>query len=151
MPFELEIHKSFHKMINVFVFFCQPLCKKYNINQTCLNILIFLSQHPDYNTAKDFCAIFSEKTGKTSVSIELLIKQDLLIRQDDKNDRRIKRLILTEKAKSIIEEGEKVKNDFINILCKGISQEELKTYYDINKKILDNLEDISKEMLRNND
>lgn len=41
------------KMMKAYEAVCQPVCKRYQLNQTCLDVILFLANNPEYNTAKD--------------------------------------------------------------------------------------------------
>ena len=40
------------KMMKAYEAVCQPVCKRYQLNQTCLDVILFLANNPEYNTAK---------------------------------------------------------------------------------------------------
>lgn len=71
--------------------------------------------------------------------IDRMEKDDLVERTKDSSDRRVTYLNLTEKGKNKIEEliieGEKMSDTF----SKGISEDEIKVYNDVVKKMLENI------------
>ena len=83
------------KLVNVYSGLSLPICKKYGINQSCFDVLMFCANNPEYNTARDICAVRGIKSGIASVAVETLIKKELLVRRDDPSDRRIRRLYPT--------------------------------------------------------
>ena len=127
------------KLANVYSGLSLPICKKYGINQSCFDVLMFCANNPEYNTARDICAVRGIKSGIASVAVETLIEKDLLVRRDDPSDRRIRRLYPTEKADSIIADGRKMQNDFAAALRKGITEDEEKTVERVNEKLLENI------------
>lgn len=61
--------------------FCLPVCRKYHINQTCFDVLMFLANNgEEYNTARDLCAVRGIKPGLASVAVETLIQRGYLAR-----------------------------------------------------------------------
>lgn len=90
------------KLSNIYSELSLPICKKYGINQTCFDILLFFANNPKHNTARDICEVRGIKSGIASVSVEILIENGFLVRKDDESDRRRRRLILTEKADPVI-------------------------------------------------
>ena len=52
--------------------FCRPVCKKHRINQTCLDVILFLANNPEYNTARDLCELRGIRSGNASVAIDTL-------------------------------------------------------------------------------
>ena len=127
------------KAMKAYESFCQPLCKKYQISQTSFDVLMFLANNPEYNTARDICEIRGIRTGIASVAVDFLVKNGYLIREADPNDRRIWRLDLTEKSDEIVREGRLVQMEFGKQLTAGISEEELATYMAIAQKFRENI------------
>ena len=93
--------------------FCIPLCKKYQLNQSDLDMMLFLANNPSYNTARDVCEIRGMKKGIVSVTTERLVKQGYLIRENDSADRRIQRLYLTKLCQEIVTEGKQMQRHFL--------------------------------------
>ena len=100
-----ELLTANKKIMHVYESFCTPLCKKYQLNQSDLDLILFIANNPMYNTAKDVCEIRGIKKGIVSVTTERLVQSGYLIRKNDIHDRRIQRLCLTEKCQPIIADG----------------------------------------------
>lgn len=66
------------RLSNIYAELSLPICRKYGINQTCFDILLFFANNPEYNTARDVCALRGIKSGIASVSVETLICSGLL-------------------------------------------------------------------------
>lgn len=133
------------KLANIYSELSQPLCKKYGINQSCFDVLMFCANNPENNTARDICAVRGIKSGIASVAVETLIQKGFLERMDDPSDRRIRRLVPTESAQSIISDGREMQNKFISALKAGISPEEEKVFEKVSEKILKNVELLGRE------
>ena len=127
------------KAMKAYESYCQPLCKKYQFNQTCFDVLMFLANNPEYNTARDICEIRGIRTGMASVAVDFLVKNGYLLRQTDCDDRRISRLNLTEKSTAIIQEGRSIQQSFGNRLTAGISAKEMAAYMKTAQKIKENI------------
>ena len=126
------------KLANIYSELSQPLCKKYGINQSFFDVLMFCANNPENNTARDICAVRGIKSGIASVAVETLIQKGYLIRTDDISDRRIRRLVPTEFAQNIISDGRVMQERFISTLKSGISPEEEEIFERVNEKILEN-------------
>ena len=61
------------KLANIYAGLSTPICRKYGINQTCFDVLLFCANNPQNNTARDICAIRGIKSGIASVAVETLI------------------------------------------------------------------------------
>ena len=135
------------KLSNIYAGLCAPVCKKYGINQTSFDILLFCANNPENNTARDICAMRGIKSGIASVSTDLLIENGLLSRTTDPDDRRIFRLTPTEKAAEIIEEGRRIQEYFAGTLREGVTEEELAAFSSLVGKLEANLSRFGKENL----
>lgn len=135
ITFHTKAAKAYEKL-------CQPLCKKYHLNQTCMDVLMFLSNNPAYNTARDLCEVRGIRSGNASVAIDTLVRQDFLTRHPDSSDRRITRLSLTETAVPLITEGKLIQKQYARLLADTISEDELNNYFLVAGKFLENIEKI---------
>ena len=122
--------------------FCRPVCKKHQINQTCLDVILFLANNPDYNTARDLCELRGIRSGNASVAIDTLVGRGLLARQTDPDDQRITRLVLTPEAEPIIIDGRETQQQFGNRLVQGVSAQELQICADTILKLGANISDM---------
>lgn len=131
------------KAMKAYESFCQPLCKKFQMTQTSFDVLMFLTNNPSYNTARDICEMRGIRSGMASVAVDFLVKNGYLDRQPDASDRRIWRLAPTEKSVPVTEAGKQVQQDFGRLLTAGISEEELAAYMEIAGKFRENILKIS--------
>lgn len=127
------------KAMKAYETFCQPVCKKYQLSQTSFDVLMFLANNPEYNTARDICEIRGIRTGIASVAIDLLVKSGYIQRQPDASDRRITRLILTEKSEEIVQSGRLSQREFGMQMTAGISKEEMDAYMKTAQKFRANI------------
>lgn len=127
------------KAMKAYETFCQPVCKKYQLSQTSFDVLMFLANNPEYNTARDICEIRGIRTGIASVAVDLLVKSGYIQRQPDASDRRITRLILTEKSEEIVQSGRLSQREFGMQMTAGISKEEMDAYMKTAQKFRANI------------
>ena len=73
------------------------------------------------------------------MAVDTLIQKGFMERTNDPDDRRIHRLIPTEKAKGIISDGRKMQDGFISTLKRGITPEDEEIFERVNEKILENV------------
>ena len=127
------------KLMNVYASLTAPLCRKYEINQTSFDILLFCANNPAYNTARDICEIRGIKSGIASVAVETLIQNGYLLRSTDPDDRRKHRLVPTEKAFDIIRDGQAAQAYFAETLKQSITEEEAAAFGSLTAKLEANL------------
>lgn len=132
------------KMMTVYASLCAPVCKKHGINNTCLDVLMFLHNYPEYNTARDLCAVRGIKSGMASVAVDTLMQRGLLVCVDDGDDRRVKRLCITPSADDIIADGAMAQRRFGELLGGCIGEADREALMRIAASVQTALEDRSK-------
>lgn len=133
------------KMIHAYNRLCEPLLSAYDLPQVSFDILMFLTNHPEYSTAQEISEIRHIKKNLVSVHVDKLVCAGLLERTPVVGDRRKIALSCTEKAKPIIEGGLQLQKRFYEELTKGISVEKWKVFEEIYGTIEANAERLSKE------
>ena len=133
-----------NKMTQAYHIMLAPLCKETGLPPMALDILLFLANDPEHNTAKDICRMRGHKSGIVSVHVERLVNDGLLERQEMPGDRRQTRLVCTEKAQDIITRGRDIQWQFGLRLMEGISKEDHETMHRCFERIDVNLDEICK-------
>ena len=133
-----------NKMTQAYHIMLAPLCKETGLPPMALDILLFLANDPEHNTAKDICRMRGHKSGIVSVHVERLVNDGLLERQEMPGDRRQTRLVCTEKAQDIITRGRDIQWQFGFRLMEGISKEDHETMHRCFERIDANLDEICK-------
>ena len=134
-----------HDLLEAYSSWCKPLCKEIQMPQTAFDILMFLANNPDYNTARDIVEIRRLKANLVSMNVEKLVQEGFLERIPDAKDRRKNVLICTEAAQSVIEKGRQLQIDFFESLFNGINEESLRQFCGVIEKLRANLDNIRKE------
>ena len=131
------------KGANVYGRFCQPVCKRYGINQMGFNAIMFLANNPGFNTARDLCRMRGIKSGIVSVAVENLIEAGYLTRRIDAEDRRIQRLEVTEKAAGLVQAGRAAQKEFKDALLSRLSNNEIEIFTQIIEKLADTIDGLN--------
>ena len=102
------------------------------ITTDSFDILMFLGNNPQYQTARDIVKIRNIKANLISINVEKLVKEGYL------EEKRLKvieenKLIITEKAHPVIKEGQQLQQGFVDQLFDNTTQED-KKFYPCNKK-----------------
>ena len=103
------------KLLEVYNDACRPLCKKLNLPQTAFDILMFLGNNPQYQTARDIVKVRNIKANLVSINVEKLVQEGYLIRQEVKGDRRKTRLICTKETQDIIKKDRHCKMNLSSV------------------------------------
>lgn len=122
---------------------CKPLKKKYNLSPHEIHIIKFLDSSSEYNSAKYIAEFSGMKKGIVSVYIEKMMIGGWVVQREDPEDRRAKKLFLTDKAKAVVDEISKMDQEFHATMLNGVSKEELDTANAVYGKIYANIKNIS--------
>ena len=126
------------KTLSAYTKVCEPLLEKYDLPQVSFDILMFLTNNPEYKTAQDISEIRGIKKNLVSVHVEKLVSIGLLERGFVVGDRRKVSLSCTGKASPIIEDGLAMQKSFYDRIVSGISEEDWEAYKRINQQVIKN-------------
>ncbi len=104
--------------------YTKPICVKNNLTQMEYDILMFLGDHPEMDTAADIIRVRRFSKSHVSSALKLLKLKGLIHRREADGQRNI-HLHLTEKAAEIVKAGMEAQREFARQLFKGFTQEEI--------------------------
>ena len=123
----------------------RSICEKFSLTQMEYDILMFLHNHPQFNTAADIVKVRKATKSHVSTTLKTLENNGLVRKiQSSDNKKRIE-IELLEPAKKIIQEGLNVRTEFVNNLFQGLSEEEIRMWQSIFVKVCNNAEKCLKE------
>ena len=105
-----------------------PLCEKTQLPPAAVDILLFLANNPEHDTATAVCRMRGLKPGIVSFHVDRLVTEGYLLRQGVPGDRRKTSLVCTEKAAPIIAQGRVLQHSFAEQLASGLSEEDLEHF-----------------------
>lgn len=105
-----------NKMAHAYSVMCKPLCQEMKLPQTAFDILMFLSNNPQYKTARDIVEVRKIKANLVSINVDKLVKEGYLERREVTGDCRKTELVCTSQADFIIEKGRLVQKTFKDTL-----------------------------------
>ncbi len=114
------------------------ICQKYQMTQIEVDILVFLANNPEYDTARDIVEVRMIAKSYISKSVENLIRNGFLVRDLDKHDRRTVHLHLTDKSNPIIVDARIKQKQYVRILFTGMTVDEIETFESLLTRIVDN-------------
>ena len=134
-----ELLKMIHSMKKLYDHQCLNVMQKYQITRSELDILLFLYNNPEYDSAKDIVKKRGLTKSHASMGIEKLIQKHYIQAVQDNHDKRQYHLHLLEQSHSIIQDGLKVQKQFSDILFQGFSDKEKEIYQQMIERIHDNI------------
>ena len=117
----------------------KKLDKMSGANSYILSYIYIRGETPTYQ--KDIEKEFNITRSSASNIIKLMESKGMLIRESVDKDQRLKKLSLTEEAKSICKDISTEINEFENSLSKGLSKEEIMIFHNLINKIKSNLKE----------
>ena len=134
-----------HKTItSCYEMLTRKVCEKYQLTQMEYDILIFLHNNPQHNTAAEFVKIRKSTKSHVSSSLKNLENRGLVERIQSVDNKKHIEIVLLEKAVPIIEDGIKVQKEFAKTLLQGLSEEEKRICVEVFNKICKNADEYLK-------
>ena len=139
MNLSIEISRKISQAYNAM---CKPLCKELELSHTAFDILMFLGNNPNHNTAGEIVEIRRIKANLVSVNVERLVREGYLLRKQVEGDRRKTGLVCTDKAKPIIDRGRKLQKAFTERMFLNMDDDLRKAFSEATDIIEKNLNEI---------
>ena len=95
----------------------------HDISKTEADILLFLQNNPDFDTAKDIVNIRGIAKSYVSKSIDILANKTFLITSPDSKDRRVTHLQLTKEAEAALIDLKEAQEEVFTLITRNISEE----------------------------
>ena len=126
-----------------------PELKAYGLSPSEVDILIFLANNPNINTAKEMGHFLQVSKGLVARSLESLITRGFLRTAMDERDHRRQHIFLEEEAYKVIAILAKRRQEVGTLILQGISQEQMQmvveTFDIMNANIMKILEEETNE------
>lgn len=134
--------KIARNLLQVYNAKCKPLCQEMGIPQTAFDILMFLANNPECNTARDIVEIRNIKANLVSVNVEKLVKEGYLTRTISPGDRRKTLLSCTDKAQPIVNRGRQLQAEFEEELFENVDEQLRAGFFQVMRILEANLKDM---------
>ncbi|MDD6066837.1 MAG: MarR family transcriptional regulator [Firmicutes bacterium] len=134
-----------HKGFRVYQDLFSEVLRRYQLTQMEMDILLFLANNPEYDTASEIVRVRQLTKSHVSVSIEQLVQKGMLSRNHDRNNRRVTHLALLPEAEPIVEDGRRCQREFTELLSFGIEAEKLETAEEVMQQMMENMKSYRKK------
>ncbi|HIZ81525.1 MAG TPA: MarR family transcriptional regulator [Candidatus Mediterraneibacter pullistercoris] len=141
-----ELFMGMRSLFRLYDKMLKKVCTKYDLTIAEADIISFLQNNPEKDTAGDIVELRRLSKGAVSKAVESLIQKSLLERTEDAKDRRKIHLALKPQAGPVMESINEVREDFVDTVLDGFTKEELKLYSLFFDRLFEN---IKKVMERN--
>jgi DNA-binding MarR family transcriptional regulator len=134
-----------HKTITTcYELISSKVCDEYGLTQMQYDILMFLYNNPQHNTAADIVKIRKSTKSHVSTSLKGLEDRELIKRLQSAENKKHIEIVLLEKAIPIIEDGIKAQKDFASNVLSGLTNEEKRICMSVFEKICRNADEYLK-------
>lgn len=112
-------HRQFYGMIY------EEIAAELKLTQLEIDILLFLNNNPEYNTARDIVNLRGFAKSNVSTAIEALQEKGYLAVLTDPDNRRIRRLVLRGEKQEIFDRLITLQKDSFARMLRGFTAEEI--------------------------
>ena len=125
------------------------VCDRYGLTQMEYDILMFLHNNPQYNTAAEIVKIRKSTKSHVSTSLKNLESKGLVERIQSKDNKKRIEIALLDQAEIIIEAGLNTQKEFAHNVLRGLTKEETRLCIRVFDKICNNAEEQLKNYKEN--
>ena len=124
----------------------RSVCDRYKLTQMEYDILMFLYNNPQYNTAADIVKIRKSTKSHVSTSLKFLEDRGLIEKKQSEDNKKHIQIFLLNPAQESVRTGLNVQKQFMNNIFHGLTEEEMVMCKSVFRKICDNAENYLSDM-----
>ena len=109
-----QVYTAARQLLEGYAAAMQPLCRREGLAPNGVDILLFLANNPGLDTARDI--------------VQKLVQEGYLLRQPAPGDRRKCRLVCTEKAGPVVQQGRALQETFFRRMTAGLDPQDLAAF-----------------------
>ena len=121
------------------------VCDQYGLTQMEYDILMFLHNNPQHNTAAEIVKVRKSTKSHVSISLKNLESKGLVERIQSETNKKHIEIALLDKAELIVEAGINAQKEFAQDVLSGLTEEEKCMCINVFNKICNNAEEHLKE------
>lgn len=118
----------------------RSVCEKYQLTQMEYDILMFLYNNPQYNTASDIVKVRKSAKSHVSSSLKFLEEKGLIEKKQSEENKKHIEIFLLDSAQEIVQMGADVQKEFVKNMFQGLTEEEMIMCKAVFSKICSNAE-----------
>ncbi len=133
-----EMWTGLRSLIRLYDKMLKKVCTEHDLTMIEADVISFLRNNPGKDTAADIVELRGLSKGAVSKAVESLIQKSLLERIPDTEDRRRIHLRMKPEAEPVTEMVDDVKEEFLNAVLGGFTNEELEEHTRFFQRMFDN-------------
>lgn len=119
----------------------EPVCHKYGLTRMELDIILFLANNPQFNTATEIIENRCLTKSHVSLSVNTLVKKGYLMKNKSSHNRKTIHLSFCSSADPVIQDGQAAQKSFASVLFQGFSPEDYQQILLFFERINQNVKD----------
>lgn len=123
----------------------QSVCSQYKLTQMEYDILMFLYNNPQYNTAADIVKVRKSTKSHVSTSLKFLEDKGLVKKKQGEDNKKHIEIMLLDSAQEIVQAGLNVQKEFVKNMFRGLTEEEIVMCKSVFSRICNNAENCLKD------
>ena len=123
------------------------VCARHGLSQTQVDIIAFLHNNPERDTAADIVELRMMRKSNVSLAVDSLMRKGMVRREPDGGDRRRIHLKLTDAAEQLTPEIAKSREAMLAQLFQGFTPEEKASYLRLTQRIFENAASAQEDLL----
>ena len=127
------------------------ICDQYGLTQMEYDILMFLHNNPQHNTAAEIVKIRKSTKSHVSTSLKKLENKGFIERIQSEDNKKHIVIVLLDKAELIVEAGINVQKQFAQNVLSGLTEEETHMCIKVFNKICNNAEEYLRKYKERNE
>ncbi len=135
----IDLKETFHEVSLKRRMYFDRMIEETELNLMEIEILVFLSQHPESNTFTEIMNSKGYAKSYISKAISNLVKSEYITKESTANNKKVYRLYLLEKSQDIVEAYFRCVTQFRSDAFQNVSDEERIVFENVINKILENL------------
>ncbi len=137
-----------HKTItSCYEILAKDVCDRYQLTQMEYDILMFLHDNPQHNTAADIVKVRKSTKSHVSTSLKRLESRGLIKRIQSTSNKKHIEIVLLSEAEQIIDAGIEVQKQFAKNVLSGLTEEEKHICISVFNKICNNADEYLKRRM----
>lgn len=133
-----ELWMGLRSLLRLYDRMLKKVCMEHDLTVIEADVISFLQNNPGKDTAADIVELRMLSKGAVSKAVESLIQKSLLERIPDMEDRRRIHLKLKPEAGPVTESIDDVREEFLNTVLEGFTNEELEMQARFFQKLSEN-------------
>ena len=137
-----------HKTItSCYEILAKDVCDRYQLTQMEYDILMFLHDNPQHNTAADIVKVRKSTKSHVSTSLKRLESRGLIKRIQSISNKKHIEIVVVSEAEQIIDAGIEVQKQFAKNVLSGLTEEEKHICISVFNKICNNADEYLKRRM----